>query len=82
MHGRMRNGQINLHKQAALCKGVCSAVFHQDHILIADYNENQVLVLDVSLNYKSSIKMEESPRDITVGRLGRVFVSLPKKTRS
>ena len=82
MHGRMRNGQINLHKQAALCKGVCRAVFHQDHILIADYNENQVLVLDVSLNCKFSIKMEESPRDITVGRLGRVFVSLPKKTRS
>lgn len=79
IHGRMRNGQINLLKQAAICKGICSAVFHQDHILIADYNEKQVLVLDLSLNGKFSIKMEGSPRDITVGRLGRVFVSLPEK---
>lgn len=52
-------------------------MFHRDHILIADYNEKQVLVLDLSLNCKFSIKMEGSPRDITVGRLGRVFVSLP-----
>ena len=79
IHGNMRNGQFYLLNQDALCTGICSAVFHQDHILITDYNEKQVLVLDLSLNCRFSIKMEGNPRDITVGRLGRVFVSLPGK---
>ena len=75
----MQKGQINLIKKVKLCNGICSAVFHQEDVLITDNDKKEILVLDFSLNCKSSIVMKGSPRDITVDGYGRVFVSLPNE---
>lgn len=74
-----KNGQIKLLKSVKLSTGVCNAVFHQNDILVNCYAEKQVLVVDFSLNVKSSVKLDENSRDITVDDKGRVFVSYPKK---
>lgn len=78
--GSMKNGQIKLLRKEKLCTGVCSAVFSQNDILISWYNEKQVLIVDFSLNLKSSVSLNGNPRDITVDDLGRVFVSLPDQS--
>lgn len=74
----MKNGQINLLKKVNLCTGSSSsAVFYENDILITWYHKKQVLVVDFSLNVKSSIELHGKSRDITVDDLGRIFVSLP-----
>lgn len=74
----MKNGQINLLKKVNLCTGSSSsAVFYENDILITCYHKKQVLVVDFSLNVKSSIELDGKSRDITVDDLGRIFVSLP-----
>lgn len=77
--GCMKNGKLILLKKEKLCTGVCSAVFHKNDLVIPWYEKKQVLVVDFSLNLKSSVNLNGNPRDITVDDLGRVFVSLPNE---
>lgn len=72
----MKNGQIKFLKKVKLYSYTCCAVFREDDIVISDFGGKKVDVVDISLNLKFSIQVRGNPRDITVGNLNRVFVSL------
>lgn len=75
----MKNGRLKLLKSVKLSTGLCCAVFHQNDILVNCDEDKQVLVVDFSLNVKSSVKLNANSRDITVDDTGRVFVSYPEE---
>lgn len=75
----MKNGQIKLLKKVNLFTGICSAVFCKGDILVSVFCDQKVYVVDITLNFKFSIKVAGKPKDIAVDNSNRVFVTLPNE---